>query len=62
MLANKVGQNVAGAPKLASLPQSNEAFNENVARVHLQVAVWGNALQPDPPAIDLTAFGWSLEE
>ena len=56
--ANKVGQSVAGAPKLASLPPTNEAFNENVARAHLHVAVWRNALQPDQPAIDPTAFGW----
>ena len=62
MWANKVGQSVAGAPKLASLPPTNEAFNENVARAHLQVAVWRKALQPDPPAIDPTAFGWSREE
>ena len=41
---------------------NNETFNENVARAHLQVAVWGNAWQPEPPAIDPTAFGWSLEE
>ena len=34
---------------LASLPPTNEAFNENVARAHLQVAVWRNALQPDAP-------------
>ena len=47
---------------LASLLPTNEAFNENVARAHLQVTVWRNALQPDPPAIDPTAFGWSLEE
>ena len=32
MWANKVGQSEAGAPKLASLPPTNEAFNENVAR------------------------------
>ena len=29
---------------------------------HFQVAVCRNALQPDTPAIDPTAFGWSLEE
>ena len=39
MWANKVGQCVAGAPKLASLPPTNEAFDENVARAHLQVEV-----------------------
>ena len=32
MWANKMGQSVAGAPKLTSLPPTNEAFNENVAR------------------------------
>ena len=32
MWANEVGQSEAGAPKLASLPPTNEAFNENVAR------------------------------
>ena len=62
MWANKVYQSVAGAPKLASLSSTNEAFNENVARAHLQLAVWRNALQPYPPAIDPTAFGWSLAE
>ena len=62
MWANNVSPSVAGAPKLASLPPANEAFNENVARAHIQVTVWRKALQPDPPAIDPTAFGWSLEE
>ena len=32
MWANKVGQSEAGAQKLASLPPTNEACNENVAR------------------------------
>ena len=62
MCANKVGQNVAGGPKLASLPPTNEALNYYVARAYLHTAVGRNALQPDPPAIDSTAFGWSLEE
>ena len=62
ILACEVGQSVAGALKLPSLPPTNEAFNENVARAHLQVAIWRNALQPDPPAIDPTAYGWSLAE
>ena len=61
-MGKQSGPECGGAPKLASLPPTNEAFNENVARAQLQVAVWGNALQPDPPAIDTTAFGWSLEE
>ena len=32
MWANKVGPSEVGAPNLASLPATNEAFNENVAR------------------------------
>ena len=32
MWANKVGQSEAGAPKLPTLPPTNGAFNENVAR------------------------------
>lgn len=61
MWASKVGRSVASAPKLATLPPTNEAFKENVARAHLQVAVWRNTLQPDPPRMDPTAFGWSHE-
>ena len=30
MCANKVGQSEVGAPKVASLPPTNQAFNENV--------------------------------
>ena len=48
--------------KLASLPPTNEAFNDKFATAHLHVAVWKNELQPDPPATDPTALGWSLEE
>ena len=33
--ASKVGRSVASAPKHSSLPATNEAFNENVARAHL---------------------------
>ena len=62
MWANKVGQRVAGASKLTFLPPTNEVFNENVARIHLQVAVWSNALQTTPPAIESKAFRWSLKE
>ena len=45
-----------------SASNNNVTFNENVARAHLQVEVWGNPWQPEPSAIDPTAFGWSLEE
>ena len=32
---SKVGQSLASAPKLATLPPTNESFGENVARAHL---------------------------
>ena len=34
--SRKVSQSIGAAPKLQSLPPTNEAFAENVARTHLQ--------------------------
>ena len=62
MWSSKVGRSMAGVPKLASLPPTTEAFGENVARAHLQGAVWKNALEPDPPALEPTENGWSCED
>ena len=58
----KVGRSNASAPKLCSLPPTTEAFAENVARAHLQLAVWKSALCPTPPVLDSTAHGWSQTE
>ena len=52
----------SGAPKVASLPPSNEPFNENVARDHIQVAVWRNVLQPIPTGMYPAAAGLSLDD
>ena len=38
---------VTCVPKLASLPQTTEAFMENVKRAHLQTFLWKNALLLD---------------
>jgi len=54
----KVGRSIAGAPKLATLPPTNEAFGENVARAHLQVAIWKQALKSDPPSLQPNSYGW----
>jgi hypothetical protein len=62
MWSTKVSQSMACAPKLNSLPPTNEAFKENVARAHLQAAVWRNTLEANPPALDPTTCGWSQEE
>jgi len=40
---------------------TTEAFIENVTHAHLQVAVWKNVFETEPPKMDLTAFGWDFE-
>ena len=57
-VGKRSGPECGGATKLASLPPTNEAFNENVAR-----SLSGGSMDECiTRAIDLTAFGWSLEE
>ena len=58
---SKVGRSLAGAPKLASLPPTNEAFGENVAHAHLQVATWRHALKSEPPSLQPSAYGWEQD-
>lgn len=56
--SQKVSRSIGAAPKLHSLPPTNEAFRENVARAHLQVAVWKNAIDRHPPNMDPLVHGW----
>ena len=37
--SQQVSRSIGAAPKLQSLPHTNEAYTENVARAHLQVAI-----------------------
>ena len=62
MWFSKVRRSKASAPKLCSLPPTSEAFEQNVARAHLQVAIWVHALDPNPPVLDPTSYNWSQEE
>ena len=57
--SRKVSQSTSAAPKLQSLPPTNEAFAENVARAHLQVAKWKHAIHLNPPNIDPLTHGWT---
>lgn len=61
MWRSKVGRSMAGAPKLATLPPTDEAFAGNVARAHLQVAIWRHALDAEPPSMEPTAYGWERD-
>lgn len=49
---------IASAPKLMSLPPTNESFHQNVLRAHLQCCIWKHAAEPKPPEIDPTLHGW----
>lgn len=55
-------RNVTSAPKLQSLPPTSEALAQNVARAHIQVAVWKNSLDPNPPDLDPLAHGWYMND
>ena len=60
--ASKVGRSTACAPKLPSLPPTDEAFMENVAHAHLLVAVWKKAIDAMQPVLDATVYGWYHEQ
>jgi len=60
--SRKVSRSLGAAPKLQTLPPTNEAFGENVARAHLQVAQWKQALQRNPPNMDPLTHGWTRRE
>lgn len=51
-----------GAPKLASLSPTTEAFVENMKRAHFHVAQWYAALESDPPPLDPLNYGWEADD
>ena len=56
-----ISKNKSVAPKLESLPPTDEAFLENLKRGHLQVAVWRTSLNANPPQVDIYLYGWGKE-
>ena len=50
------------APKLKSLPPTNESFVEHVRRAQHQTAIWKGALSPGPRQMDIAQYGWSRGE
>ena len=62
MWFSKVRRSKASAPKLCSLTPTSEAFEQNVARAHLQVEIWLHALDPNSHVLYPTSYGWSQEE
>ena len=55
---NKVARNNSTAPKLESLPPTDQSFQENRKRAHLQAAIWRNSLGENPPEVNVLDFGW----
>ena len=62
MWSNKVSRSICSAPKLHALPPTEEAFKENAARAHLQVAIWRNASEPHPPSLNPLNYGWTKQK
>jgi len=48
--------------KIKSLPPTDKAAIEHVKRVRLQVLIWRAADPSDPPATNLSTFGWKIED
>ena len=58
----KIGtKNITSAPSLKTLPCTTEVFKEHIKRCQLQCIIWKSALLPDPPALDITKYGWKIE-
>lgn len=57
-LAKTGNKKATKTPQLRSLPPTSESFAENVKRAHIQLVIWKNALEQDPPSMDPTDFGW----
>ena len=61
MWSRKMSRSIGAASMLQSLPPTNGAFTENVARAHLQVAIWKQALELNPPNVHPLTHGWTRQ-
>ena len=55
----RVSRSIGAAPKLQTLPPTNEASVVNVATAHLHVAIWKQALQRNSPNMAPLTHGWT---
>ena len=58
----KVGRSKAAMPALCYLPPTSESFRQNILRAHLQMKIWLNSLESQPPDLDPTSYGWSKDK
>ena len=47
---------------LPSLPPTDEAFEQNVLRAHLQLSFWLYALEEAPPAVNTSWYGFERRQ
>ena len=62
MWNNSTAESKSDAPKLESLPPTDESFFPNLKRSHLQRAVWRCSLNADPPTVDICLYGWGKDD
>ena len=53
--------NIVSAPKLMSLPQTNESFKPKLPRANLECCIWKHVDESNPPDIDPTRHGWKRD-
>ena len=53
-----MARNVLEPPKLKSFSPTEIQYRQNVLRVHLAAATMKGCLNPDPPQLITTEFGW----
>ena len=49
-------------PQLKLLTPTTESFELNVKQAHFHCAVWYATMDPHPPKLDPTYFGWEKNE
>ena len=53
--------NIVSAQTFMSLPPTNESFQPNIPRAHLQCCIWKHADEANPHDIYLTRHGWKRD-
>lgn len=59
---HKIGRSRAIAPKLASLPPTDETFEMNARRAFLQFKIWLSSVDEKLPNLDPTVYGWTVDQ
>ena len=49
------------SPELKVLPPTSEAFKQHILSAHFQT-IWRSALDPDPPALCSSQYGWKRSQ